>query len=71
MQIGKDVERGSRASKLPKRPEQGWSLVVRCKGRKGIASSYVSHPDGTQREPNADETLLLLRATPKKRRALQ
>ena len=71
LQTGKGVERGSRAASLPKRPEQGWSLVVRRKGRDGIAGSYVAHPNGTTREPDADENLLLMRATPKKRRAIQ
>ncbi len=71
MQTGTKLERASRASKLPKRPQQGWSLVVRRKGREGIASSYVANPDGSQREPSADENLLLLRATPKKRSAIQ
>ena len=71
MQIGKGIERGSRANKLPERPDQGWSLVVRCKGRKGIASSYVAQPDGSHREPSADEALLIARATPKKRRSVQ
>ena len=71
MQIGTSLERGSRRSQLPKRPKQGWTLVVRRKGRKGVAGSYVASPDGSQREPNADETLLLMRATPKKRRSVQ
>ncbi|KAK9833661.1 hypothetical protein WJX74_002119 [Apatococcus lobatus] len=69
--LGAGVGRGSRKSQLPKRPKQGWTLVVRRKGRKGIAGSYVAAPDGSQREPNADETLLLMRATPKKRKSLQ
>ena len=78
--VGAGLVRGNRGTKAPRRPTEGWSLVVTPLGRdkgKGEgeggeeeARPYVATPSGERRELNADEAFLLERKTPRPRRRL-
>ena len=64
---GSTVSRKNRRHAAPKRPEEGWSLAVTPLGP-GAGVPYIAQPDGTRRELNIDEALLVERKTPKPRR---
>lgn len=67
--IGKSLQRKKGKRFAPKRPEEGWSLVVTPLGEKK-EDHYVAMPDGSKRELNEDEMLLIERKTPKPRRKI-
>ena len=58
----------SRAAVAPRRPEGGWSLLVKplpsARGRPAREKPFVALPDGTRRPPSAEERAALRRATP-------
>lgn len=70
MQIGKGISRASLRTQPPKRPKEGWSLVVRPAGRGQDYEPFVAKPDGTRRALNEDESLYLRRMKPLARRRI-
>lgn len=70
--MGKGIRRSSRTVHPPRRPKEGWSLVVKSLGGKDAPGqppeAYVAMPDGGRRELNEDERLYLERQTPRPRR---
>lgn len=70
MQTGKTISRASLRTGPPKRPAEGWSLVVRPAGRGQDYEPFVAKPDGTRRAPSEDESLYLKRMKPLPRRRI-
>ena len=71
VQTGTQISRRSRKIHAPKRPEKGYSLVVRAldkKDEEGQPKTYVAQPGGRQRNLNDSERLFLDRQRPKPRR---
>lgn len=69
---GKTISRDSRRTKAPRRPKEGWNLVVTPIGKESKLkhTCYVAMPDGSQREPNEDEMLYMERKRPRPRRRI-
>ena len=69
---GQTISRESRRTKAPRRPQEGWSLVVTPIGKESKAkhARFVALPDGTRRELTVDEQLYVARKTPKQRRRI-
>lgn len=71
-QVGKSLRRGvSRHKSAPRKPKDGWSLVVRplTPGQgDGYGEAYVAQPDGSRRQLTEDEQYYLYRQRPRKRR---
>lgn len=70
--VGTTLRRGiSRHKKAPRRPQEGWSLVVRPltpgKGD-GYGEAFVAKPDGSTRELNSEEAYNLHRQRSRRRR---
>ncbi len=70
VQIGKGISRASLRTQPPKRPEAGWSLVVRPAGRGQDYEPFVATPDGARRALTDDEALYLRRMKPLPRRRI-
>jgi len=80
--IGQGLSKGNRRIDVPKRPKEGWSLLVTPLGHNkdtgvkdmgGMQAErvpFVARPDGSRRELNADEALLIERKTPRPRRRI-
>ncbi|GAB4821535.1 hypothetical protein N2152v2_008581 [Parachlorella kessleri] len=74
--VGDGIKRASRKSHAPRRPREGWGLVVTPLGETSnplqqAKKSFVAQPDGTRRELTEDELLYLQRAAPRPRRKLR
>lgn len=67
---GKGLSRQSRFINAPRRPKEGWSLMIKPLG-KNAPAEYVGLPDGTQREPNEDELLFIRQKMPRLRRRIE
>lgn len=69
-QVGRSIHRGSRKGRAPKRPEAGWSLVVKPLGKDASeeGGAYVAQPSGDRRTLTKDEELYQKRLTPLPRR---
>ena len=72
---GAGLHLGSRITAAPRRPAGGWSLVVKRLGEGTSAldkskGAFVAQPDGSRRELNPDEELLLRGQRVKPRRKL-
>jgi hypothetical protein len=65
---GQGISRSNRKTAAPQRPKEGWSLLVKPLGKETEEKPYVSGPDGTKRELNEDEALMVERQTPLPRR---
>lgn len=73
--VGKGIKRASRKSHAPRRPRNGWSLVVRPLGEskdphEQAQQAYVAKPDGSRRALTDDEMLYLRRAAAIPRRKI-
>ena len=70
--VGKDLERkASRHSRTIRRPEGGWTYIVKPLGPRGRSlPAYAGKPDGSRRELTESEKLLQKRKTPKPRKKL-
>lgn len=69
---GKTISRDSRRTKAPRRPKEGWSLIITPIGKESKMKHerYVAMPDGSQRELNQDELLYMERKKPRPRRRI-
>lgn len=70
MQAGQSISKASRRLHPPKRPAQGWSLVVRPNARGKDYEPFVAKPDSTRRPLTDDEVLYLRRMKPLARRKI-
>lgn len=70
VQTGKTISRASLRLQPPKRPAEGWSLVVRPAGRGQDYEPFVATPHGTRRALTNDEALYLKRMKPLPRRRI-
>ena len=70
MQTGKSISRASLRTQPPKRPAEGWSLVVRPAARGQDYEPFVATPDGSRRALSDDEAVYLKRMMPLPRRRI-
>ena len=70
LQTGKSISRASLKTQPPKRPAEGWSLVVRPVRRSQDYEPFVAEPDSTRRALTEDEALYLRRMKPLPRRRI-
>lgn len=69
---GQTISRQSRRTKTPRRPKEGWSLVVTPIGKESKLKHerFVALPNGSRRPLSPDEHLYVQRKTPKHRRRI-
>ena len=69
---GTTISRESRRTKAPRRPKEGWNLVITPLGKESKMKHqrYVAMPDGSKRELNEDEKLYMERKRPRPRRRI-
>ena len=71
MQRAPELSRESLRVNAPKRPKQGWSLVVKpAKGSHASQTAYVAKPEGDVRNLTPSERVYLARMKPRPRRRL-
>ena len=70
VQTGKGISKASLRTQPPKRPAEGWSLVVRPAGRGQDYEPFVASPNGSRRALTDDEALYLKRMKPLPRRRI-
>lgn len=71
--IGTGIHRKTSSTLRPRRPPEGWSLVIKPLGKEAKEKKvepYVAQPDGTKRALNESEALYMERKTPKPRRKI-
>ena len=67
-QVGQSISKESLTKQAPKRPAEGWSIVVRPAGRGVEFEPFVARPDGSRRPLTSDEELYIDRMKPLPRR---
>ena len=71
MQRAPELSRESLRVKAPRRPKQGWSLVVKpAKGSHASQPTYVAKPEGETRSLTPSEQVYLSRMKPRPRRRI-
>ena len=70
LQTGAKLNRNSRFSNAPRRPKEGWSMVVQDVSNEKHTKQYVATPGGKIRSLTADERVYLDRMVPKKRKKI-
>lgn len=70
MQTGANLDRNSRFKNAPRRPKEGWSMVVQDVSKPHNKKQYVAMPGGKTRSLTADEQVYLDRMVPKKRKKI-
>lgn len=68
--VGAGLRRRGHVAPYAKRPQAGWDLLVKPLKDADGAKPYVAAPDGSRRDLNEDEELLLRRQAPKPRRRI-